>query len=286
MRAVTRVLPQLRPSHSLKIVRLPAGMDPDDLVKREGTAAMERRLGEAGGLVDALWEHESAALPLDTPEAKAGLKARLMAHVDAIVDRDIQSLYRRELLERFSALAFPPREQREWRSGHRPAPPRTTPPEHRDRLRHSSTGGARQALASAILSGLVQWPGEIARHAEHLVRAATHDSRFDVLLDAHDRGGALESAQLETILGEHGILLPPADRARRLAYPFVKPGVDRSLATGALAAAIEKFVEEPAIDAAIEAATERQDHGEQQRLRVEKQKLGERLRDLTAREQA
>ena len=293
MRAVARALPLLKPAHSLKIVRLPAGLDPDDLLKREGPAAMERILGEAGRLIDTLWDHEIRAAPLATPEDKAGLKARLLAHVETIGDPDIKALYRRELLERFSAFAFPRREQQpwqpaksEWRGGARQPAPRRSSPADTQRLRQSSTGGARDALASAILSGLVQWPSEIARHSEYLVRAATHDPRFDVLLDAHDRGEPLESAHLETILADSGIRLPPADRAKRLAYPFVTPGVDAALATGALAAAIEKFVEEPAIDAAIEAATERQDHDEQQRLRIRKHNLGERLRELTLRPQA
>jgi DNA primase len=245
-----------------------------------------------------LWAHEQGAAPLDTPEDKAGLKARLLAHVETIGDPDIKALYRRELLERFSAYAFPKREQQawqpgkaEWQSGRKDwgggkPPPRRSSPADTQRLRQSSTGGARAALGSAILSGLVQWPTEIARHSEYIARAAADDPRFEVLLDAHDRGEPLESAHLETILADSGIRLPPADRARRLAYPFVTPGVDAALATGALAAAIEKFVEEPAIDAAIEAATERQDHDEQQRLRIRKHNLGERLRELTSRPQA
>ena len=292
MRAATRALPLLRPAHSLRIVRLPAGMDPDDVVKRDGPAAMERLLGDAASLLDTLWVHERDALPLDTPEAKAGLKARLKDHVDTIADPEIKALYWRELQERYSAFAFPRREQqpwqgerKEWRPGNRPPPPQRLSPENRARLRHSSTGGARAALASAILSGLVQWPSEIARHIDYLVRAARLDPRFDVLLDAQDRGVALESAQLEAILADNGVTLPPPDRSRRLAYPFVRPGMERELATGALAAAIEKYVEEPAIDAAIEAATVRQDHDEQQRLRLRKHSLGERLRELTARQE-
>ncbi len=150
----------------------------------------------------------------------------------------------------------------------------------------SSTGGAREALASAILSGFVQWPGEIVRHSDYLARAAGLDARFDVLLDALDCGEALESAQLEAILASSGIRLPAADRAKRIAYPFVKPDADPAMATGALAAAIEKFVEEPAIEAALAAATERQDHEEQQRLRLRKHDLGERLRELTSRQSA
>ena len=92
---------------------LPAGLDPDDLVKQGGAAAMERLLSEAHSLPDTLWEHERAALqPLDSPEDKAGLKARLLAHVETIADRDIKAMYRRDLLERFSSFAFPLRAPR------------------------------------------------------------------------------------------------------------------------------------------------------------------------------
>jgi DNA primase len=111
MRAVTRALPLLRPAHSLRIVRMPKGQDPDELIKAHGPQAMEAALGEAQSLLDTLWEHERDALPTDTPEAKAGLKARLMTHVDTIADKDIKSLYRSELLERFSDYAFPRRDQ-------------------------------------------------------------------------------------------------------------------------------------------------------------------------------
>ena len=89
MRAATRALPMLKPAHSLGIVRLPSGMDPDDLVKRDGARAMEALLERPSGTArGAMWLQERDAEPLTTPEAKAGLKARLMAHVDTIEDRD------------------------------------------------------------------------------------------------------------------------------------------------------------------------------------------------------
>jgi DNA primase len=128
MRAATRALPLLRPAHSLRIVRLPAGMDPDDLIRRDGVAALEALLGQPISLLDLIWEHERDALPLATPEDKAGLKARLLAHVETIADRDIQALYRRELLERFSAFAFPRREAAPWQPAGRAAPARAGDP--------------------------------------------------------------------------------------------------------------------------------------------------------------
>ena len=43
--AVARALPMLRPAHSLSIVRMPAGLDPDDLIRDKGVTALEELLG-------------------------------------------------------------------------------------------------------------------------------------------------------------------------------------------------------------------------------------------------
>ncbi len=291
MRAVLRALPMLRPAHSLRIVRLPAGIDPDDLIKREGAAALERLLGEARSLVDTLWDYERDALPLTTPEAKAGLKARLLAHIETIGEPDIRALYRRDLLERYSAYAFPKREQpawqpgnKDWRAGKRAPPPERSSPDSLRRLRHATGGGgAREALSSAIVAGLIRHPAEIARHADTLARAPALDPRFDVLLDVVDAGLPLESEALATIFTERGFAVPgPGDYAR-MPYSFLRKDADPELASDTLAAAIAMLVEEPAIDAAISAATERFDLSEQQRLRERKRELAESLRVLTSR---
>ncbi len=297
MRAVARALPLLRPAHSLKIVRLPAGMDPDDLVKREGTAAMERMLGDASSLIDTLWAHEQGAAPLATPEDKAGLKARLLAHVETIGDQDIKALYRRELLERFSAYAFPKREQQawspqgqpaktEWRGNNRTPPPRRSSPQDTQRLRHAASGGARSALSAAVIAGFIRHPQLIVRHADMLARSAGLDPRFDLLLDAADAASPLDSAALTTIFESQGLAPPAPGDYARVPYPFVSDDADEALVADALAAAVAMLVEEPAIDAAIEDATTRFDLAEQQRLLARKRELAERLRDVTLRARA
>lgn len=293
MRAVSRALPLLRPAHSLSIVRLPAGMDPDDVVKRDGAAAMERLLSGAASLLDTLWEHERDALPLATPEAKAGLKARLKDHVDTIADPEIRALYWRELQERYSAFAFPKREPREWqgggksewrpgaRAGGRPPPPPRPSPAMAQRLNRSAQGGAREALAVAVIAGLMRYPGQIARHADALVRTPGLDPRFDLLLDASEAGARLENETIATIFESTGLTAPtPADYAR-IPWPFLRDGADASKACEALAAAVAMLTEEPALDAAIAAATERFDLEEQARLRQRKLFLAERLREVS-----
>ena len=293
MRAVVRALPLLKPAHSLKIVRLPAGLDPDDLLRRDGAAAMERVLGDTSSLIDTLWSHERDAAPLDTPEDKAGLKSRLVAHAETIGDQDIRALYRRELVERFSAFAFPKREQQpwqpgktEWRGGGRKPPPRRSSPQDTQRLRHAASGGARAALSAAVIAGLIRHPQLIARHADALARSGGLDPRFDTLLDAADAGSTLDSSALATIFEQQGLAPPAPGDYARVPYPFVSDDVDGALVADALAAAVAMLVEEPAIDAAIEDATTRFDLAEQQRLLARKRELAERLRDVTSRARA
>ena len=294
MRAVTRALPILRPAHSLRIVRLPAGLDPDDLIKREGAAAMERLLAEPRSLLDTLWEHERDALPLASPEDKAGLKARLMAHVDTIADRDIQALYRRELLERFSAFAFPRREST-WQERPptrqpgrgRSAPPPASNPENTRRLRRATSGGGRDVLAAAVIAGLVRWPKEIARHADALGPIAANDPRLAALIDLNDAGEPLESARIATILAERGLRAPAPEDYASLPLGYLSADAPPSQASAELAQAVELLVERPALDAALAEATARFErelsegaYAEQQRLLKRKLEFDSRLRQM------
>src|SRR3546814_12229425 len=78
MRAAARALPLLRPGFSLAFATLPAGQDPDDLVRAQGADGFTAILDDAQPLVERLWAHEVAAGPLATPEERAALKTRLL----------------------------------------------------------------------------------------------------------------------------------------------------------------------------------------------------------------
>ena len=90
------------PGRSLGFVTLPAGQDPDDLVRAGGRAALDALLEQPEPLVDRLWQHELEAEPLATPEQRAGLRRRLTDHVSTIADGDVREQYRAELLKRFN----------------------------------------------------------------------------------------------------------------------------------------------------------------------------------------
>lgn len=289
MRAVTRALPLLRPAHSLRIVRLPTGLDPDDLIRRDGPKAMEQALAAPQSLLDVLWQHERDAAPLDGPEDKAGLKARLMAHVDTIADRDIQALYRRELTERFSAFAFPPRAPREWRPGQRGALPQAPQRANPQTLARARRGETRDGLCAAVVAGLLRYPQELARHGETLAQAELPDPRFEILAQALDEGVALETQALATILGARGLSAPEEQEYASLRFGFLAEDTPEAQAREELVQAIGLLVERPALEAALAEATRRLEadlsdgaYAEQQRLLKRKLEFDARLRQMAS----
>jgi len=308
MRAITRALPLLRPAHSLRIVRLPEGLDPDDLLKSKGRAAMEALLREAKSLVEMLWEFERDAQPLITPEDKAGLKARLMAHVEAITQPDIASLYRRDLIDRYSEFAFPKRESQwqqrppfqpgrpandrgrgKWTGRPAPAP---SSPESISRLNtRYRQGGERDGLSAAVLAGLLRMPHMLPRFAEALSGTPGLDPRFGVLLDCCDADQPLESAALATILKENGAGPPAPTDYAGFRFGFLDTATDPEQSEAELAQAMLLLIERPVLDAALQAATERHERdfteetfAEQQRLRERKLEFDSRLRQMATRQ--
>lgn len=108
-RAVERVLPLLKPGHSLRFALLPEGQDPDDLVRSGGKEAMWAVLDAAKPLSEMVWDKEVAAGSWDTPERKAQLQARIGAVVREIADPTVQGFYRDALNARLGQLLRPQR---------------------------------------------------------------------------------------------------------------------------------------------------------------------------------
>ncbi|HEY4165225.1 MAG TPA: DNA primase [Reyranella sp.] len=100
-RAADRALPLLRPGKSLRFVSLPAGEDPDSLIRARGPDAVRRVLDLARPLADVLWDMATDGKPADTPERRASIRTALRAKADEIADPSVKSLYREEFDDRF-----------------------------------------------------------------------------------------------------------------------------------------------------------------------------------------
>jgi DNA primase len=121
-RAAERVLPILKPGHSLRFVFLPEGEDPDSLIREGGAGAMTGVLAQAVPLVDWLWRIETHARALDTPERRAALRKAVMERAAAIPERSVQAQYAAEFEARLAKLFAPPPRAPRWagRSAGRP----------------------------------------------------------------------------------------------------------------------------------------------------------------------
>lgn len=100
-RAMDRILPLARPGRTARFALLPAGRDPDDLIREAGPAAMAKVLDNAKPLNELVWERLLAETPVDTPERKAGLRMRILETCKTIEDEGVQQDYRSALLDRF-----------------------------------------------------------------------------------------------------------------------------------------------------------------------------------------
>ncbi|MEP6786612.1 MAG: DNA primase [Sphingomonadales bacterium] len=284
VRAVERSLPLIAPGRSLSIAMLPQGQDPDDLVKSGGSAAFERVMDEAQPLVDLLWSHEMAAIPLRTPEARAGFKRRIDERVSTIVDADVRDHYRAEFRQRYDAAFFAPRTQRAQSTRRIAgkkftfAPPIAPPGE---RVRSIGGGGVGSVYTRAIMVGLIRHPAMISTCAEALSMLAIDDPAIDrlrtAMLEAVFEGPVVDSERIDTISAEVGLSVLVADlrRSNGLAFSFTRGEADPLVARRDLAMAIEALASRPELDAALEAVTVRQMMGadadgyaEQQRLRM------------------
>ncbi len=304
VRAATRALPHLGPERTLRFVALPAGQDPDDVVKAGGREAIEALLATAEPLVERLWRHERDSAPLDTPEARAGLKQRLMEHAATIGDGSLKQLYRDEWLARFDALVRPQRgggggggfaARLPWKKN---KAGRFVPPEPRPSAAARTIGlsGVDRATARALVLGHALFPQAIADHVEALAALPIPDRAAatirDRMLDLAMAGEVLDRTGFATILlaSDTAAAWRDVSKGGDIGFSFTRGDCDPELARRDLGSAIEALAATTEIEAAFAAATNRLIAGdetaleEQQRLHAQREAINERLANLAGNE--
>lgn len=101
-RAAERAMPLLKPGKSLRFAMLPAGEDPDSLLRSSGAAAVRAVLEAARPLADMVWRKAAEGHAADTPERRAAIRSALREQVGAIKDPELRDDYRQEMDRRFA----------------------------------------------------------------------------------------------------------------------------------------------------------------------------------------
>ncbi len=174
-RSMDRALPLLKPGKSFKFAIVEGGKDPDEVLREQGAAALKAQLSQTTPFAEALFIRERDLEALDTPERRAGLKARLRTAAGLIADRDLQQAYRDDLLGRLDALFAAARPERmaastgvnrrgEFRRGGRDLPPLGSTPEGKAAAKRLARTLAPAAAALAM--GALSDPALLDEHLE------------------------------------------------------------------------------------------------------------------------
>jgi DNA primase len=170
-RAAERALPLLRAGKSLRFLTLPAGEDPDSLIRSRGADAIRRVLDLARPLSDVVWEMETEGKAADTPERRASLQRAVEQRVAEIADPMVRDYYRTEMRNRLNRIRRP--DAPAWRPGQRPpfrrpGDPLPSPFAAGSAARRSGPEADGSRQERALLGALIERPALLHVLAEDL----------------------------------------------------------------------------------------------------------------------
>jgi DNA primase len=279
MRVATRALPRVRAGRSLRFIPLSSGMDPDDLVSAGGAPAFEALADRAIPLVRWLFDAEAASGPLDTPERRAALRARMDAHARAIPDPDLARDYRETWRAKARQLFGPDQQGSAGRrnagrpaaatpsrsSGLRPLPPLL--PETRAALSQPVT------VLPQLLKALADRPLLAEAHVESLAMLEIANRRLAAVRDAIIAGNPEAASALGPVSP-----LVPSDASESQFHALVGAALEslhrRAHVTGSAVAGVQ-LPDDASVKDAYARASRSREQAAAHRDRLRRQAIGD-----------
>ena len=235
-RLIDLALPMTGPGQALRFATLPAGQDPDDLIRAHGAGALQKVLDGARPLVDLLWEREVEGRAFDSPERRAALDASLRKSIALIPDETTRNHYIAALKERRFELFGGRRGAgrltpgpRDWKGRAAPAPvraqTRATPLGQQD--------ASDATLESMVLALCAAYPGIAARMESRLELLAPVDPGRAAL--CHDLLSGQDSQSGRAALARI------MEDAYVRASPLIRQPIDTEKAAAVLANILDKI---------------------------------------------
>jgi DNA primase len=249
-RAAERALPLLRAGKSLRFLVLPAGEDPDSLIRVRGADAMRRILDLARPLSDVVWDMETEGKVADTPERRASLQRAVEQRVAEIADPVVRDYYRTDMRRRLDRLRRPDRPA--WRPGERrffrgPGP-EPAPFAAGSAARRAGTDLDASRQERALLGALIERPALLHILAEDLAALTITNAELgrlrSGLLDALSLAPSGVDPAADEALAEGGAASPSVE-AQLIEQHLERSGLQR-VAASAQAKAREVFRNDPA----------------------------------------
>jgi DNA primase len=162
-RLVERALPLLRSGKSLRFALLPAGQDPDNVLRGWGRESLAARLDEALGLAEFLWSVETRGVNMASVERRAALDRRMRDLAGQMADRDFGRRFLEDMVKRMRATAPPAR-----RAPRSPLAAQSGAGVGSARLRSPRLADPEAAVERELLGPIVVHPGLLNQVEEEL----------------------------------------------------------------------------------------------------------------------
>ncbi|WGH79294.1 DNA primase [Jannaschia ovalis] len=235
LRVADLALPLVEAGHALRFAILPAGQDPDDLIRAEGPEAMQTVIDAAKPMLALLWQRATEGRVFDSPERRAMLDQELRTLVRQIKDPGLRRHYGEEIArlraELFGLAPQPAaasrgpqgRGFRPWTPGKRWQPPPQATASTRASALASGAMAPEILLEQVVLAGLIRWPALLEEFADRIEgdpwanpgTAALVETllRADPADLAADPAAMLGPDALESLLAQRHVRISPVLRS-------------------------------------------------------------------------
>jgi DNA primase len=160
-RSLDRVLPLIHTGVSFRYAFLPLGLDPDELVRKQGADRFRAVLADAMPFWDMLWEREFQRMgAISTPDQKAVFEKNLMQLISLIGDKLLRDSYRNRARAQLVALF----KSLDWKAAIKPKPRSLVGRE----LRLEPTEPL-EGIEKVLLGTLIEYPDLMEIHLDRLM---------------------------------------------------------------------------------------------------------------------
>ncbi len=264
MRLIDLALPLLEAGRSLRFAIMPAGQDPDDLLRAQGAGALQKLLDQAMPMVRLLWQRETEGRVFDSPERKAALDKALRDKILLIKDPSIRSHYGQEIKDLrwqlFRAQRTPP--SRSGKRGERwsATPASALASTKASELVTAQTSEVAEYMREAvILAALATCPSMIESFEADLERMRCNDAFLSTLRDTLLQHMSLDAEalreELSAVLGD-GALENLLSRSHVAIIPCIRTQGDPEKVRMTVAEELAKLQAARGLDAEIAEAAE------------------------------
>jgi len=190
LKALIRALPLLEPGKSFRLMLLPPGRDPDDILREDGREAFAAIMQRSISFLDGLWGGLAESHQLEDPASRAAFWQNIRQHIRQIANGQMRASMGDEVERRIAAM----------REATRGRPSSARPPVLKPSERPTLQADPRSRV---IMSLLVEHPGLVQDFYEQISMLKFDDEKMEKLRQTVINAVIMNTDLDENLLRQH-----------------------------------------------------------------------------------